>query len=250
MNPYLKNLNRLEFVVTSACTGRCKHCSQGDHPSGGAHIDARAAVNAIRELCGRYALRSLMAFGGEPLLFPETVCAIFRAASAERVPQIDLITNGFFARDPARIDAVAGMLAESGATRVLLSVDAFHQETIPLEPVERFAERVKASGVAIRLNPAWLGGAAHDNPYNARTRALLAEFAALGIPAGAGNAVFPRGNALKYLGEYFAESAAHADPYEENPREVRAVSVSPDGSALGGNILRESILDILERYRP
>ena len=31
MNKYLKNLNRIEFVVTMACTGKCKHCSQGEH---------------------------------------------------------------------------------------------------------------------------------------------------------------------------------------------------------------------------
>lgn len=29
MNEYIKNLNRIEFVVTRACTGKCKHCSEG-----------------------------------------------------------------------------------------------------------------------------------------------------------------------------------------------------------------------------
>ena len=33
MNKYLKNINRIEFVVTMACTGKCKHCSQGSHIS-------------------------------------------------------------------------------------------------------------------------------------------------------------------------------------------------------------------------
>ena len=27
MHKYLENLNRIEFVVTMACTGRCIHCS-------------------------------------------------------------------------------------------------------------------------------------------------------------------------------------------------------------------------------
>lgn len=31
MNEYLKNLNRIEFVITDSCTGKCKHCSQGNH---------------------------------------------------------------------------------------------------------------------------------------------------------------------------------------------------------------------------
>lgn len=38
MNKYLKNLNRIEFVVTMACSGRCKHCSQENHISN-EHID-------------------------------------------------------------------------------------------------------------------------------------------------------------------------------------------------------------------
>ena len=40
MNDYVKNLNRIEFVVTYACTGRCKHCSEGDHIGQSAYVDA------------------------------------------------------------------------------------------------------------------------------------------------------------------------------------------------------------------
>lgn len=46
MNKYLKNLNRIEFVVTMACSGRCKHCSQGNHISN-EHIDDVKAQQAI-----------------------------------------------------------------------------------------------------------------------------------------------------------------------------------------------------------
>ena len=41
MNKYLKNLNRIEFVVTYACTGMCKHCSESDHKSCGERIDPK-----------------------------------------------------------------------------------------------------------------------------------------------------------------------------------------------------------------
>ncbi len=51
MNKYLKNLNRMEFVVTWACTGRCRHCSEGEHSLSGEHIDADAAVEAVYEIC-------------------------------------------------------------------------------------------------------------------------------------------------------------------------------------------------------
>lgn len=48
MNKYLKNLNRIEFVVTTACTGKCKHCSQGEHKSND-KIDKESAVDAVRK---------------------------------------------------------------------------------------------------------------------------------------------------------------------------------------------------------
>ena len=180
MNVYLKNLERIEFIVTMACTGRCIHCSEGSHVSGGVHIDGEAAAKAIADVCGKYDIRSLMTFGGEPLLCPETVCMIHRAARAAGIPQRDVITNGFFSRNPERIKEVAEMLAESGVSRILLSVDAFHQETIPLGPVKRFAECAVSAGICTELSPAWLVSRDDDNPYNIRTRELLGEFADTG----------------------------------------------------------------------
>ncbi len=140
MNKYLKNLNRMEFVVNWACTGRCRHCSEGEHSLSGEHIDADAAVEAVYEICRHYKIESLMTFGGEPLLYPEIVCKIHKAAKEMGIPKRDVITNGFFSKDENRIREVVSMLTESGAGNIALSVDVFHQETIPLEPVKYFAE--------------------------------------------------------------------------------------------------------------
>ena len=182
LNKYIKNLNRIEFVITWACTGRCKHCSEGEHESKGVHIDGDAAASVVNSIA--------------------------------------------------------------------LSVDAFHQETIPLEPVKTFANAVKETGVSINTHPAWLGGSEASNPYNKRTREILNEFAAIGVQASEGNVIFPAGNALKYFGGYFNSSKKHVSPYDENPEDVRAVSISPDGSVLSDNIYRSGILEIIEKYEP
>lgn len=81
-----------------------------------------------------------MTFGGEPLLYPEIVCKIHKAAKEMGIPKRDVITNGFFSKDENRIREVVSMLTESGSGNIALSVDVFHQETIPLEPVKYFAE--------------------------------------------------------------------------------------------------------------
>ena len=219
MNEYVKNLNRIEFVVTMACTGKCKHCSEGEHTNCTGHIDADIAVKAIREICENYKIESLMTFGGEPLLYPDVVCAIHRTATEMRIPQRDLITNGFFSKDPERIREVVKSLEASGVLQILLSVDAFHQETIPLEPVKVFAEAAVNSKMRIKLSPAWLVSEEDDNPYNVRTREILREFDGLNIPLGSGNVIFPSGNALVYLNEYFDENTEVWSPYDEDPRD-------------------------------
>ena len=250
MNKYLKNLNRIEFVVTMACTGRCKHCSEGDHAGHTEVIDAGVAVDSIRKICGHYAIASLMTFGGEPLLRPDVVCAIHRAAEAAGIAERQLITNGYFSKRPERISEVARELADSGVNDLLLSVDAFHQETIPLEPVLYFAECAAKAGVPIELCPSWLVDPEDSNPYNLRTREIIRAFEPLRIPVGCGNVVFPSGNALKYLREYFDEGAAESSPYDEDPEDIRAISFSANGDVLNGNVYKADILEIIRAYRP
>lgn len=250
MNEYVKNLNRIEFVVTMACTGNCKHCSEGEHTNCTGHIDADIAVSSIREVCENYEIDSLMTFGGEPLLYPKVVCAIHSMATEMGISKRDLITNGFFTKDLNRIKEVVKNLEDSGVCQILLSVDAFHQETIPLEPVKYFAECVAKSKITIKLSPAWLVSEKDNNPYNVRTREILKQFDYLNIPVGSGNVIFPSGNALKYLGEYFDENVEYSSPYDENPRDVRTISFSPNGDVLNGNVYQKGIIDILNKYRP
>lgn len=249
-NPYVQNLNRIEFLITLACTGRCKHCSEGEHTASGEHIDADAAAQSVYKLCGKFDIKSLMTFGGEPLLYSEEVCKIHTAAKEAGIPKRQLITNGFFSKSEEKIKETVLKLAGSGVNDILLSVDAFHQEIIPLEPVKTFAEAVKAIGIPIKSNPAWLVNKEAQNPYNKRTLEILEEFELMGIAVSEGNDIFPSGNALKYLGEYFDSDKEYDIPYTENPEDIRSICVSPNGEVLGGNIYQTDILDIIENYVP
>lgn len=248
VNRYLQNLSKLEFVVTYACTGRCKHCSEGEHTASGICIDPAVAADTVQRIATAYPLQTVMAFGGEPLLYPESVYAILRAARDCGVPKRQVITNGYFSKNADRIREVAETLAACGINDLLLSVDAFHQETIPLETVQRFAAEAKRCGIPIRLQPAWLVSREDNNPYNKETRRILAAFSALHIAESAGNVVFPEGNALRYLGAYMQPNVEN--PYREDPTDVRCISVEPNGDTLGGNICLRSITDIMNDYAP
>ena len=250
MNQYLRNLRKIEFVVTMACTGKCRHCSEGDHEGCTEHIEGRVASDAVRKICAHYDISTVMTFGGEPLLYPETVCVIHKTAAELGAAKRQVITNGFFSKNRDRIKAVAHNLAESGVNDLLLSVDAFHQETIPLETVMFFAECAVGSGVPIRLQPAWLVSPEDQNPYNVKTNEIIREFEPLRIAANQGNVIFPCGNALKYLREYFDENAAPFSPYEEDPRDIRTISFEANGNVLNGNVYETDILEIIRKYRP
>lgn len=247
---YFDNLNRIEFIVTLACTGRCKHCSEGEHSGKGEFIDGDIAAKAVYQLCEQFQINSLMTFGGEPLLHADVVYKIHAVAKECSIPNRQIITNGFFSKDNSRIKEVAEKLAECGVNDLLLSVDAFHQEAIPLPPVMEFAKAVKNFGVPLRLHPAWLGGKEAVNPYNLRTKEILREFEAIGIPCSEGNDIFPSGNALKYLSEYFEPGKEYVNPYEDDFDDIWTVCFSPNGDVLGGNIYQNDIMKIMEQYSP
>ena len=250
MNQYIRNLKKIEFVVTMACTGKCRHCSEGDHEGCTEHIDAEVAAEAVRKICSCYDISTVMTFGGEPLLYPETVCAIHKTAASLGVAKRQVITNGFFSKDKDKIKAVALSLADSGVNDLLLSVDAFHQETIPLDTVLFFAESAVHSGIQVRLQPAWLVSSGDQNPYNEKTKEIIRAFEPLHIPLHSGNVIFPSGNALKYLSEYFDDNTAPFSPYEEDPEDIKTISFGENGDVLNGNVYETDILEIIRTYRP
>ena len=249
MNQYLKNLNKIEFVVTYACTGKCKHCSEGGHTSCGERINPEIAADAVRRIAGEYDIKTVMTFGGEPLLYTDAVYAIMTVAKELNIQKRQVITNGYFSKNADKIREVAEGLAKCGVNDLLLSVDSFHQETIPLDVVKRFAVEAKACGIPIRLQPAWLVSAADDNPYNRKTQEILASFADMEISVNQGNVIFPEGNALKYFSEYFTDELPE-NPYVEDTRDVRCVSFSPNGDVLDGNAYERDIMEIIKNYTP
>lgn len=88
-----------------------------------------------------------MTFGGEPLLYPETVFAIHEQAKKTGIPVRDVITNGFWSTRAEKIQEIAQNLAKSGVTEVSISVDCFHQEFIPLKTVKKAANSLIEAGI-------------------------------------------------------------------------------------------------------
>jgi hypothetical protein len=88
-----------------------------------------------------------------------------------------------------------------------------------------------------------------DNPYNRKTKELLETFREMEIPVGEGNVIFPEGNALKYLAQYFTDKIPE-NPYVEDPTDLRCLSFSPNGDVLNGNLYECDIMEIIANYAP
>jgi MoaA/NifB/PqqE/SkfB family radical SAM enzyme len=258
------DIKRVEFIVTWECAGRCKHCQAGDSinkKSSHNHVLANYAVDAVEKLSTVFDITSVMTFGGEPLYYPDVVAAIHKKATDCGIAIREVITNGYFTNDAEKSKSVAQSLYDAGVNHLPISVDAFHQEYIPIEPVYQFVRDVIDAKIPDAfLHPAWLVNENHENPYNAKTREILERFSDLGIPASKHN-VDLHGSAARFLSEYYPEQQPlnPADPNLstpcDGPANVGGFCIMPNGdvSVCGfviGNIYKEDILDIVSRYNP
>lgn len=257
------NLKRIEFVITYHCTGRCKHCSVGDAINKGKDhcIRKDKAVEAIETLARLYDIESVMTFGGEPLLYPDVVCAIHKKAKECGIEKRQLITNGYFSKGRAKIIKTVSDLCQAGVNDILLSVDSFHQERIPIEPVYVFAKAALSRIHRVRLHPAWVVDQAQINRYNQDTQEILDRFSDLNIEISHGNNIFMAGNAVKYLSDFYKKPELDLSiscgemPYTSPLDDVTTLSIEPDGSVVIccfniGNIYTEDIETIVKKYDP
>jgi MoaA/NifB/PqqE/SkfB family radical SAM enzyme len=263
MSKYV-DLNRLEYIVTYQCSSHCRHCyATGEESSGPNHIGASLAVHILREAARKHTLNSVMTFGGEPLLYPEVVCAIHEEAMTLDVPRRHVITNGYWTRDEGKTRALAQSLARAGVNEVYISVDAFHQEYVSLEWVKCSAAALWDAGIRdIKWNPCWLAARDGANEYDLETRAILDGLqGCLPIEVGHGNVMEPEGRALDNFGTYFrttfdwsrtsCEEIAHMSRLDD----IRSLCVELSGDilicgSLLGNALHDDFSEILEAYDP
>jgi len=254
------NINRIEFIVTWQCGGRCKHCQIGDSinkPCSHRHILSDYATETIQKLNEVFEIESVMTFGGEPLYYPKVAAKIHETATECGIKTRQILTNGYFTNSPEESRNASESLAEAGVNSLLLSVDAFHQEHIPVEPVLRFAKDIVTAKIPNTfLYPAWLVNERHQNEYNVKTNEILDKFSDISIPIRKGNNIFLGGSASRFLHEYYKITDDYlSTPCLEPLTDIKSISIVPNGDVMVcgfviGNIYKEDIYDIVARYNP
>jgi len=227
-----------------------------------ASINRKLATQVVKEIAKEYSPMSIMTFGGEPLLYPEVVCAIHEAAKSLNIGTREIITNAGYPRSKVRFQMMTNRLAETGVTHATVSVDSFHQEYIPISIVKHNAQALLDAGISVEWNPCWLISKTHKNQWNEKTKTILKDLAHIHIREGSGNIVQPKGNALIWLSDLMPlktidpKGTCEDIPYTNSLDKVTSISVEPDGEVLVcnrisiGNARENSILYILNNYDP
>lgn len=196
------------------------------------------------------------------MLFPEVVCAVHEAAKNSGIKIREIITSAGSHRSEVEFQAIALRLAESGVTEIIVSVDSFHQEHIPISLLERNVRALVDTGISIAWSPCWVISREHKNPWNERTKVVLSDLKHLSVRESEGNTVYPAGNALKWLSDFMPSKSLAPKgvcedvPYAGRLDQVTSISVEPDGNILVckefpiGNASQRDIVDILNNYNP
>ena len=257
MNKYL-HINRVEFLITENCTSECRHCSNVSSDKTNSYITAEKGISILKEVQKEYRLESVMTFGGEPLLYPDSVTAILNYARETGVPTRQIITNAFWSRNKSRIDEICLALEKAEVNNILVSVDCFHQEHLDPEIINYTLSKLAETELeGIRLHPCWYESESGNNEYDKMTREILDGYSVHNFDISSGNILFPDGRAVENFPERFKSLESVSDiccgkiPHTERPDNIDAVCLNPEGFVTSQCFGRKmEIKDFLENYDP
>lgn len=160
----------IDFLLTLKCPSKCKHCSYRAGPERTGFMSLRDAERWLTELLNTQPLKSFTVHGGEPFLYFEVLKGIFRKVKELGVQERWVITNGYWAKDFKIAKEYLNELKEAGLLGITFSVDAFHQEYIPLETVRTGIEAAVQIGFEkVAVDSYFLGCEDSDNEYDIST---------------------------------------------------------------------------------
>jgi MoaA/NifB/PqqE/SkfB family radical SAM enzyme len=197
-------------------------------------MNVKNANNYLSEAVAVSNLESFMAFGGEPMLYPELAIAVFEKAHQLGIPSIDMITNGVWGANKEKAEKWAEKLKAAGLNKVDMSVDAFHAKHMPIEyPRNAALALVKAGVKNVNWNVAVVESIDAENEYDKETKRILKKLEPTGIEVHIVK-IIPAGRALQNLRGFFQRKPLYgpceSDPILGNPlTNPDSVCIEPSG---------------------
>ena len=167
-------IENLDFLLTFNCPAKCKHCSYKAGPDISGFMKLYEAENYLMELVDTQQLQSVTIHGGEPFLYFDILRNIIEKAKNLAIPRRGIITNSYWAKTKDIANKKLLKLKQAGLNQITFSVDAFHQEFIPLENVKNAIISATSIGFDnIWVDSYFVGDLNADNLYNNKNYQIL-----------------------------------------------------------------------------
>lgn len=142
--------NRMNYsgIITNYnCSAACRHCMFASSPRAGKAFITEEAAERIARKLKEAGVWSMHIGGGEPFLNFDALCMLLKAMKKYGVGVDYIETNAFWAQDDEEVMRKLRMIRELGAETVMVSVDPFHIEYVPLERPIRLAQALRRLGM-------------------------------------------------------------------------------------------------------
>jgi len=170
----------VDFLLTFKCPSKCKHCCYKAGPERKGFMNLEDGEQWLTELVDTQPLQSLTVHGGEPFLYFDILKGIFKKARELGIKERWVITNGYWTETKEIAERKLSELKEAGLLCITFSVDAFHQEYIPLTKVKTGIEAATKIGFKkVAVDSYFLGVEDSDNVYNASMRNAIRDLGEL-----------------------------------------------------------------------
>ena len=124
LDPFGRTITYMRLSVTELCNLRCRYCMPEEGVCKKKHEEILTEDEMITavEIAAAHGVNKLRVTGGEPLIKPNLISIIRRAAGIEGIREIGLTTNGTMLADTAL------SLRNAGVSRVNISLDTLDPE--------------------------------------------------------------------------------------------------------------------------
>jgi MoaA/NifB/PqqE/SkfB family radical SAM enzyme len=141
-----------DILITDTCPVECRFCLYACTASGGHEMP----IDLFERICRGYAeagIGHLRILGGEPFAVPPLLVACHETARRYFPPdRISIVTSGYWGGSEQSIRKNLEPFLDINPLRLVLSVDAFHLEKIPIASCENILRFCRGSNVSITVN--------------------------------------------------------------------------------------------------
>lgn len=134
------------IITNYTCTAACRHCMFASSPERPKDFITAEMADRIARLLRKAKTSSVHIGGGEPFIHFPALCTLIESLNRYEIGVDYIETNAFWCADDEFTKQRLQKLRELGVTTMMVSVDPFHIEFVPLERPVRLCRLLREMG--------------------------------------------------------------------------------------------------------